>query len=203
MKKIKIIFDIDDVLRDLSKKIRQYASLYFKGDLSCYVDNNYNKEEIELFDFINKDSELFSSLFEYSYENILLCSLTYILSLHAELYCLSTNSNDEAIKHTVEFICDNTAIKKENIFFVPKSSEKIKWVKDNIDDLREVIFIDDRLDTCKEFKKNGISTFWFTKYRSEKSLSIWEDMFGDFPDKGGNYELEKFLFKKTREGVEQ
>lgn len=188
-----LIFDIDDVLRDLTKKIRQYAKIFFRGKVENYVDHNLNQQEIELFNFINKDRKLFASLFEYSYCNTPLCQFIKDISKENEVYCLSCNSNVEAIKHTKKFIKEHTDIKEENIIFVRKSYDKINWVKNNIKNLNDIVFVDDRLDTCKDFQFNNVIAFWLTEFRSLEAQKMWIDKCGEYDLKGGNKELMMFL----------
>ena len=68
-------------------------------------------------------------------------------------------------------------------------------VINNIEDLDEVFFVDDRLDTILKFEDAGIKCMWFTEYKTKESQEKWIRHNREPKLKGGNKELIEYLKK--------
>lgn len=106
---------------------------------------------------------------------------------------LSSNNNTTGRKITVEFINNEfMQYKKMKIHFVDKAREKVDFVLNHYDP-ENVLFVDDRGDTCIDFMKRGIRVFWYTKYNNATN---WLNLFPELKKipYGWDYDFMSYVY---------
>jgi hypothetical protein len=111
---------------------------------------------------------------------------------------LSANQNSKAMEITTNFIIDNFNIDRKNIIFVERWYDKIKFMEKNYQNFgnkEDILFIDDRIQTIKQFEEKGFNAYWYTKYYEQRVIdsNMYELKF--IPQKkGSTYNLLQHMF---------
>lgn len=198
---ITIISDIDDVIRDFRRNIVDSMNLYFRGE--DWGEYYYKNDKIREFFEWYRNKPYFYKIYEHSYENedLVVLYTRLLFNNNAEIFFLSSNPDDVGRHLTTKFILKTlpTLRMTNNIFYVNRWYEKIDFIMQNknklLVDEEKTLFIDDRPDSCLQFEENGIKSFWYTKYMSDKAIQLWIDENNGYAklSRGNTKELIKFI----------
>ena len=200
-----IISDIDDVVRDFRRNIIASMNLFHHGD--DWGEYNYNNPKLrEFFDWY-REKPYFYHLYQSSHPNTEMINLLNRLMYRnnqMNLFFLSSNTYKMGQVLTNQFLFEHFREQyiSSNIYYVDRWFNKINHVKHNtgiygIDKLN-TIFIDDRPDSCLSFIQDGRLAFWYTKYLTPDSISVWEKeipLSKELP-RGDTQQFEMFLKEK-------
>jgi len=194
MLKNDLIFDIDDVIRNLKDNIIPSLNLYYNG--RNWGDYNYHNPKIRDFFMWYRKQSFYHQLYENCEYNLELGEyVDKLIDRGVKVRFLSSNDNTKAIEITLKFLEANLkGFSKVDVHFVDKASYKIDFVLNHGDiDPERVIFVDDRGDTCLDFQKNNIKTFWYTKYnRPDCWITHFPELENGMPH-GGTFKLIEYI----------
>ena len=196
IKKLHIISDIDDVVRNLRDSILSHMKTFYRSEDIGEYDYK-NDKIIKFFDWY-ETKPFFHELFMSANLNTdLIDYYKRLIIENSDMILLSSNQNKTTILKTKKQFNNERTIKL-NAHFVDYSDLKIKFVLDNIDKFdykkENIVFIDDRLDTCISFMNENIKTFWYTKYIDTKIIKK-ELIIHNHPiiNSGGTEELKTYI----------
>lgn len=197
-----IIFDVDDVIRNLRTQIEESMNIYFHS--SNWGEYHYNNANIrEFMDWYSKQP-FYGNLYKYASINEPMKSfIKYKIATNDKnkIWFLSANKHKTAISITKDFLKRNFGdmINHKQILFVDSWKDKLNIANEKIYNKydKKILFVDDRLDTIKIFAEDGrYLTFWYIEYLTESSFKYWIKETGFKPKYYGNHlDFEKFYNK--------
>lgn len=194
-----LILDIDDVIRNIKDKIISSLNIYYQT--TEWGEYTYHNPKIRDFFTWYRSQDFYHHIFKNCEFNIEMGLMIDSLIRHGyKVSLLSSNDNEKGRSITEAFL------KKHLLYydsitthFVDKACEKISFILNSNYDKDNIIFVDDRGDTCLDFHRENIKVFWYTKYTK---ISDWLNMFPGLSDipRGDTIDLIDFInFKKEFE----
>lgn len=199
---ITIISDIDDVVRDFRVNVVDSMNLFYQGE--DWGEYYYKNEKIRMFFDWYRKKPYFHNIYKHSVKNTEIVNFYKKLTrnLNINFIFLSSNSDTEGQKLTTEFICKTFGKKySDKVYYVnrwyDKITDVIKNPKKYDENFNNILFIDDRPDSCIQFYDENIKTFWYTKYLSESCYKSWVESNNKYLnlEQGNVAELKKYVFE--------